>query len=108
MSSFAYQSCKSCRDRQEDLLESGDGSQVVCYCYNDLTDDEICKLEISEEVSDISQVEANEDPTNAEFAVIDMATQSTTNTILRCTTLKNRTSVKSMQPPVILLTYLST
>ena len=40
MNSFAYQSCKICRERQEDLLESGDGSQVICYCYDGLTEEE--------------------------------------------------------------------
>ena len=37
--------CKNCRLRQEDLLESGDGSQVICSYYDDLTDEEICEIE---------------------------------------------------------------
>ena len=40
----SHRSCKSCRDRQEDLLESGDGSQVVCLCYDELSDEEIQQL----------------------------------------------------------------
>ena len=83
------------------MREGGDGSQVVCYCYDDLIDDEICRLEISEEVSDISQVGANEDPTNGEFVVINTTTQATANTILLPTTPINETSNKSKQPPSI-------
>ena len=37
----SHQSCKNCWERQIELLESGDGSQVICYCLDGLTDEEI-------------------------------------------------------------------
>ena len=37
----SHQSCKNCWERQNELLESGDGSQVICHCLDGLTDEEI-------------------------------------------------------------------
>ena len=64
----SHRSCKSCRDRQEDLLESGDGSQVVCLCYDELSDEEIQQLEKS---SHTAQVRVNEELVNDEFVAIN-------------------------------------
>ena len=33
MSSFLAEPCESCSEKQEALLEAGDGSQVLCYCH---------------------------------------------------------------------------
>ena len=52
MSSFRGQACKSCRERQEELLESGDGSQLVCLCYDELTDEEMEQLKLEEVFAD--------------------------------------------------------
>ena len=49
---MSYQSCKSCRERQEDLLESGDGSQVICLCYDGLIDEEMEQLKLEEVFAD--------------------------------------------------------
>ena len=48
----SHQSCKSCRERQEELLESGDGSQVICLCYEGLTDEEMEQLKLEEVFAD--------------------------------------------------------
>ena len=48
----SHQSCKNCRERQEELLESGDGSQVICYCYDGLTDEELTQLKLEEVFAD--------------------------------------------------------
>ena len=37
----SYQSCKNCWERQNELLESGDASQVICHCLDGLTEEEI-------------------------------------------------------------------
>ena len=37
----SHQSCKNCWERQNELLESGDGSQVIFHCLDGLTDEEI-------------------------------------------------------------------
>ena len=37
----SHQSCKNCWERQNELLESGDGSQVICHCLDGVTDEEI-------------------------------------------------------------------
>ena len=37
----SHQSCKNCWERQNELLESGDGSQVICHCLDGLTEEEI-------------------------------------------------------------------
>ena len=37
----SHQSCKNCWERQNELLESGDGSQVICHCLDGLSDEEI-------------------------------------------------------------------
>ena len=85
MDSAINRSCKSCRERQEDLLECGDGSQVTRQCYEDLTDEE------NDEAS-VDKVS-----TDGEYLVVDAATQSSADDILFCTTTpKNGTSVKSM------------
>ena len=36
-----HQSCKNRWERQNELLESGDGSQVICHCLDGVTDEEI-------------------------------------------------------------------
>ena len=100
MNSFINRSCKSCRERQEDLLECGDGSQVICQCYDGLADEEIRQLENDETSADIPQVEVVEVDkvsTGGEYLVIDEATQSSADAILFCTTPENGTSSKSIQ-----------
>ena len=37
----SHQSCKNCRERQNELLESGDGSQVICHCLDGLSEEEM-------------------------------------------------------------------
>ena len=102
MDSFINRSCKSCREWQEDLLECGDGSQVICQCYDGLADEEIRQLENDEASADIPQVEVDEVSTDGEYVVVDAATQSSADDILICTTPKNGTSGKSMQPPSLI------
>ena len=95
MNSFINRSCKSCCERQEDLLECGDGSQVICQCYDGLADEEIRQLENDE-------ASADEVSTDSEYLMVDATTQSSADDILFCTTPKNGTSGKSMQPPPLI------
>ena len=119
MNSFAYQSCKICRERQEDLLESGDGSQVICYCYDGLTEEEteevfadkvtadvldemkeaflpaVGQLEIDEELLNSTQLKIDENANNSSQLKEDFAessrckTDEVSNILKPCTTPKN-------------------
>ena len=119
MNSFAYQSCKICRERQEDLLESGDGSQVTCYCYDGLTEEEteevfadkvtadvlgeikeaflpaVGQLEIDEELLNSTQLKIDENANNSSQLKEDFAessrckTDEVSNILKPCTTPKN-------------------
>ena len=119
MNSFAYQSCKICRERQEDLLESGDGSQVICYCYDGMTEEEteevfadkvtadvldemkeaflpaVGQLEIYEELVNSTQLKIDESDNNSSQLKEDFAessrckTDEVSNILKPCTTPKN-------------------
>ena len=108
MSSFINRSCKSCRERQEELLECGAGTQIVCLCYDDLNDEEILQLEngdgsADEPTADIDGVcaEIDEPTTSDEYVVANPSTQSSADNVLLCTTPNNEAVGKSKQPPAI-------
>ena len=97
MSSLTNYSCKKCLERQEELLEEGDGSQVVCLCHDEISDEEMQQLQIYEGSSSASQIEVNDDRNNVEFVI--SATQSTSNNSSLLTPPLNEKIAEKMQPP---------
>ena len=87
------QSCKNSRERQEDLLDCGDGSLVICLCYDELGNEGTSELKIDETSTDMLQVAA--DKVSIADVAVDATTQSNAGTAP-----KNGTSDKNMQPPV--------
>lgn len=98
MSSLTNYSCKKCLERQEELLEEGDGSQVVCLCpLDEISDEAMQQFQIPEDSSSTSQIEDSVDPDNVEFA-ISTTQSSTSNSSLRTPQLGEK-NVGKMQPP---------
>ena len=66
--------CENCCMRREDLLESGNGSQIICCCYEEL-EEEICENE--KDASEIKVDDNNEALINTKVILTTSVNEST-------------------------------